>query len=150
MMTSSNGNIFRVTGLCEGNPPVTDQWRGALMFSFIILCLNKRSSKQSWRRWFETPLRSLWRHCNADWFSTIQVPVPHKYGTRVRSALCPQIILAHNSARSLAQSWRQSCICFFPCFMDVNNAVLALWKRWCNSKWSSCFFHGNSVVSGFH
>ena len=27
-------------------------------------CLNKRLSKQSIRRWFETPSRSLWRHCN--------------------------------------------------------------------------------------
>ena len=28
------------------------------------LHLNKRFSTQSRRRWFETPLRSLWRHCN--------------------------------------------------------------------------------------
>ena len=41
------------------NSPHTDQWRGALMFS-----LNKRLSKQSRRRWFETPSRSLWRKCN--------------------------------------------------------------------------------------
>ena len=41
------------------NSPHTDQWRRALMFS-----LNKRLSKQSRRRWFETPSRSLWRHCN--------------------------------------------------------------------------------------
>ena len=38
MMTSSNGNIFRVSGLSAGNSPVTGefpsqgQWRGALMF----------------------------------------------------------------------------------------------------------------------
>ena len=35
--------------------------------SFDVLSdlrLNKRLSKQSWRRWFETPSRSLWRHCN--------------------------------------------------------------------------------------
>ena len=37
------------------------QWRGALVFS---LRLNKRLTKQSWCRWFETPSRSLWRHCN--------------------------------------------------------------------------------------
>ena len=37
------------------------QWRDGLVFFFI---LNKRWSKQSRRRWFETPLRSLWRHCN--------------------------------------------------------------------------------------
>ena len=43
--------------------PVT-WWRGALMFS-LIRALNKRLSKQSWGRWFETQSRSLWRHCNA-------------------------------------------------------------------------------------
>ena len=31
---------------------------------FFDLRLNKRLSKQSWGRWFETPSRSLWRHCN--------------------------------------------------------------------------------------
>ena len=41
MMTSSNGNMFRVTGFCAGNSPVTGefpsdrQWCGALMFSLI-------------------------------------------------------------------------------------------------------------------
>ena len=46
MMTSSNGNIFRVTGpLCgEFTVPVSSphkgQWRGALMFSLICVWLN--------------------------------------------------------------------------------------------------------------
>ena len=31
---------------------------------FCDLCLNKWLSKQSWGWWFETPSRSLWRHCN--------------------------------------------------------------------------------------
>ena len=39
------------------------QWRGALMFVFYLR-LNKRSSKQSRRGWFETPMRSLWRQGN--------------------------------------------------------------------------------------
>ena len=30
---------------------------------FFDLRLNKRLSKQSWRRWFETPSCSFWRHC---------------------------------------------------------------------------------------
>ena len=38
------------------------QWRGALMFS-LICDLNKPLSKQPWGWWFETPTRSLWRHC---------------------------------------------------------------------------------------
>ena len=45
------------------NSPHKGQWRGALMFS-LICALNKRLSKQSWGWWFETPSRSLWRHCN--------------------------------------------------------------------------------------
>ena len=50
--------------LCESPvDPSKGQWRGALIFLFD-LCLNKRLSKQSRRRWFETPSRSLCRHCN--------------------------------------------------------------------------------------
>ena len=33
---------------------------------FIDLCMNKWLSKQSWGCWFETPSRSLWRHCNVN------------------------------------------------------------------------------------
>ena len=55
--------------LCEGNPPVTagfpSQKPVPRSFDvFFDLCLNKRLSKQSRRRWFETPSRSLWRNCN--------------------------------------------------------------------------------------
>ena len=38
------------------------QWRGA--FSFSLICLNGRLSKQSWGWWFETPVPPLWRHSN--------------------------------------------------------------------------------------
>ena len=37
------------------------QWGRALMFTLICVWT---LSKQSWRRWFKTPSRSLWRHCN--------------------------------------------------------------------------------------
>ena len=61
MMTSSNGNIFRVTGpLCgeftgefPSQRPVTRSFD-----VFFDLCLNKWLSKQSWGRWFETHSRS--------------------------------------------------------------------------------------------
>ena len=36
---------------------------------FFDLQLKKHLSKQSSRRWFETPSRSLWRHCNVEWVS---------------------------------------------------------------------------------
>ena len=69
MMTSSNGNIFRATGPLCGNSPVTGGFpsQRPLTRSFDVFFdfrLNKRLSKPSWRRWFETPSRSLWRQRN--------------------------------------------------------------------------------------
>ena len=40
MMTSSNGNIFRVTGPLCGNSPHKGPWRGALMYSLICVWIN--------------------------------------------------------------------------------------------------------------
>ena len=59
MMTSLKGNMFRVTGFCAGNSPVTagihrspvnsphtDQWRGAFMFSLIWAWTNGEVNNQ--------------------------------------------------------------------------------------------------------
>ena len=69
-MTSSNGNIFRVTGpLCgEFTGPGEFPTQRPVTRSFDVifdLRLNKRLSKQPRGWWFETLLRSLWRHRNA-------------------------------------------------------------------------------------
>ena len=69
-MTSSHENIFRVTGPCAGNSPVIGEFpsQRPVTRSFDVsfdLRLDKRSRKQSWGWWFQTPSRSLWRHCNA-------------------------------------------------------------------------------------
>ena len=69
MMTSSNGNIFRVTGLCARNSSVTGEFHSqrpvTRLFDVLFdLRLNKRLSKHSCGWWFETPSCSLWRHCN--------------------------------------------------------------------------------------
>ena len=55
--------------LCEGNSPVTGEFPSQRpvrrsFAAFFDLRLNKRLSKQSICLWFETPSRSLWRHCN--------------------------------------------------------------------------------------
>ena len=68
MMTSSNGNIFRLTvPLCREFPG--HQWipQRLVMRSFDVffdLCLNIRLGKQLCGWWFETSSRSLWRQCN--------------------------------------------------------------------------------------
>ena len=67
MITSSNGNIFRVTcpfvpvtGEYTAQRPVTRNFA-----VFFDLRLNRWLSKQSRRRWFETSSRQLWHHYNA-------------------------------------------------------------------------------------
>ena len=69
MMTSSNGNIFRVTGpLCgEFTGPGEFPTQRPVTRSFDVffdLRMNKRLSKQPWGWWFETLSWSSWRHCN--------------------------------------------------------------------------------------
>ena len=71
MMTSSNGNILRVTGpLCvEFTGP---RWiprtkaSDAEPWCFFYLRLNKLLGKHWCGRWFERPSRPLWRHRNVE------------------------------------------------------------------------------------
>ena len=71
MMASSNETNSRLTGPLWGES--TGHWcipsQRPVTRSFDIffdLRLNKRLSKHSGHQWFETPSRSLWRHCNVD------------------------------------------------------------------------------------
>ena len=55
--------------ICAGNSPGTGEFLSQRPVArgfgvFFDLRFNKRLSKQSRRRWLETPSRSLWRHCN--------------------------------------------------------------------------------------
>ena len=71
MMTPSYGNIFSVTGPLWGEF-TGHQWfpltkaSDAELWCFLSSGPNKRLSKQLRHRWFETPLRSLWRNCYAN------------------------------------------------------------------------------------
>ena len=69
MMTSSNGNIFRVTGhLCgEFTGPGEFPTQRPVTRSFDVffyLHLIERLSKHSRGWWFKTLSRPLWHHCN--------------------------------------------------------------------------------------
>ena len=57
--------------ICAGNSPVPGEFPAQRPVTrsfdvFFDLRLNKRLSKQPWGWWFETPVWSLWRHCNDD------------------------------------------------------------------------------------
>ena len=55
--------------LCAGNSTITGEFPSQRPVTrnfdvFFDVRLNKRCRNQSWGWWFETPSRSLWRHCN--------------------------------------------------------------------------------------
>ena len=69
-MTSSNGNISRVTGPLCGEFTGTGEFpaQRPVTRSFdVFFGPNNRLSKQPWGWWFETPSWSLWRQCNVPW-----------------------------------------------------------------------------------
>ena len=101
MMTSSNGNIFHVTGhLCgEFTGPGEFPAQRPVTRSFDVffdLCLNKRLSKQSWGWWFETQSGSLWRQCNGH----------------------------HNEHQGISNHWQLNCLFKF-CFWLISKKT---WK----------------------
>ena len=70
----SNGTFSALLDFCAGNSAVPGEFpaQRPVTWSFDVffdLCPNYRLSKQSWGWWFDTPLRSLWRHNNevTDW-----------------------------------------------------------------------------------
>ena len=80
MATSSNGNIFRVTG------PLGGKFNGqrwiprtkasdAELRCFLRSAPEQTLRKPSRRRWFETPSRSPWRHCNDPYVGMIPTGV---------------------------------------------------------------------------
>ena len=76
-----------ILALCEGNSPVTGEFPSQRPVTrnfdvFFDLRLNKRLSKQSRRKWFETPSGSLWRHYHVlvlPWVPELYIP-PHVPG----------------------------------------------------------------------
>ena len=70
--------------LFEGNSPFTGEFpsQRPVTRSFDVFFdarLNKRLSKQSGRRWFETPSHSLWRHCNMhQWWYDLLLTLPEQ------------------------------------------------------------------------
>ena len=132
-MTSSNGNIFRVTG------PLCGEFTGLGEFPtqrpvtrsfdvFFDLRLNKRLSKQPWGWWFEPPSWSLWRHRNRDAVTAmwrycygrgyIWASVCHRWalGSAVTSNI---LLLITNFFKLSSQLLNISHMLFFICFFQL-------------------------------
>ena len=76
---------------------------------FFDLRLNKWLSKQSWCRWFETPLCSLWCHCNVSFMNIQHIHVKEWYeiGALTDSAHELPSIYVHDfsTSNSLKMPW---------------------------------------------
>ena len=124
MVTSSNGNIFRVTGhMCgEFTGPGEFPAQRPVTRSFDVfsdLRLNTPLSKQSWGWWFETPSRPLWRHCNEWNYRLGNKMNEQSTGLGSRTA-CPRTSnwINHNYVRSIptaqhrVNEWLRLMACF--------------------------------------
>ena len=123
--------------LCAGNSPVTGKFptQKPVTRSFDVffdLRLNKQLSKQSWG-WFETPSRSLWRHCNDhEWIQSIWLQSTH---TRT-----------YASDTNYSCSWRLTHMCgseqVHLCFLK--------WLLYCRviSHYLNQYWHVTSCQSG--
>ena len=84
MVTSSDGNIFRVAGQLCGEFTVPGEFptQRPVTRSFDVffdLCLNKQFSKQSRGWWFQTLSHPLWGHRNVMWHPTSTVGESSRY-----------------------------------------------------------------------
>ena len=102
MMTSSNGNIFRVTGpLCGEFTGACTKTSEAEIWYIFDLRLNKRLSKRSRGWWFETQSSSLWRHCSALWDFAISLLIG--YWDRIME-----------DTYQILAMWVEGALCFCP------------------------------------
>ena len=86
MMTSSNGNTFRITGHLFGEFTGPGEFPTQKPVAqscdiFFDLRLNKRLSKQSWGWWFETQSHPSWRQCNVETIMATSCRFPFVIGT---------------------------------------------------------------------
>ena len=100
---------------------------------FFDLCLNKQLSKQSRRRWFETPSRSLWHHCNGN----IRLP--------------PETILKLNlkKYRSSSNNIHFSCLLVLKLYPEYNSISAVLWAKFKNNWGTEKYVIGKRDFSRF-
>ena len=145
MMTSSNGNIFRVTDhLCgEFTGPGAQRPVTRSFDVFFELLLNKRFSTQSWGWWFETLSRPLWCHCNAcmrrsgiSSFDIIDIII--NITEFVFGDVFPH---THKINKFIFLTNPGITHCYLVCMIDMNYDWYTPWGKWL---WNSLRIHENS------
>ena len=136
MMTSSNGNIFRVTDhLCgEFTGPGEFPTQRPVTRSFEVsfdLHLNERLSKQSWGWWFETLSRPLWHHCNDSkiWRSYPDKCVHWNENVIIlmncSSLNAPEVVILAISGASSDGNFVEMAILPYQCYKEISFSKLS-------------------------
>ena len=126
-MTSSNGNIFHITG------PLWGEFTGRRWIPLAkasdaeLWCLNKRFSKQSRRRRFDTPPRLLWRHSNESKNQSVPSRVIHNSNFRIIFVF---ISLLFSSSFYILINRSQNSVAHFH--STVNMVSLERWAAPCH------------------
>ena len=143
------GTSSALLALCVGNSPVTGTtWS---FDAFFDLRLNKRLSKQSRRRWFETPSRSLWHHCNYMHISSvIEISISrisfsgHQTGHQNKFCACLDSIYGSRVILVMCKncsdiSWHRLNLnqSKTNCLKNLNSDGFIVWEM---CPWSECIF----------
>ena len=131
-VSSTNGNIFQITGPLWGESTGYRSQRPATPSAdvFFDLHLNKRLSKQSRRQWFETPSRSLWRHCNVAVFVAVRQFSTHTLLCHITAAIKEytrfddiHVILITGTRRNQSNHVVSQFILFIFCIVHLSVSV---------------------------
>ena len=147
MMTSSNGNIFRVTGpLCgEFTGPGEFPAQRPVTRNFDVsfdLRLNKRLCKQAWGWWFETPAWSLWRQRDVRWITMWNLCGPvflQKCVSICILVLCDRVSLDGGKTQDYFDGLVQDCSNFSVLAMELLQSLTKPSIR--------CLHHGATVTN---
>ena len=115
-------SAWPVSGEFPAQRPVT--WSFDVFFD---LHLNKRMSKQSWGRWFETPSSPLWRHRNVNvddgqsFYSALQNSIVNRFG---RLCLC-------ETSREIIFNYIANHLKLISYEMQPNHVYIWVYSIWC-------------------
>ena len=153
-MTSSNGNIFRVTGHLCGEFPGEFPAQRPVTWSFDVffdLRLNKRLSKQWWGWWFETLSHPLWRHRNVTGIPAcgIKVTIYHTIimyqcaSLCLKYSMCLNIRFCFPLCCSLYSFWSYHVQPILMTCLWISQRVILIWNL--NIKYQSANIECNSL-----
>ena len=125
--------------LCVGNSPVTGKFPSQRPVTqgfevFFDLCLNKQLRKQSWGRWFETPLHPLRRHSNVSRNHTQETSQSAPI-LQVRSLMHIYFFLHH--CNDMQFYVMKNSILMHPNTNSTRKYIMSLMESWSTGKFNS-------------